>query len=191
MKAVWFLPRKQDLSRGTSQHGQAGPDRDGVAQAHGTLGCCHTDALVALATEELSALVGVVAQSTKDGTGGRQEAVLACGCGKLAEAGAKDEASLHVTRHEAMVLEGNGEAMRGRTGQSGGADELGQGRWPGFECSQNGRSLVKNADSARVVHNLILPSQSLRRKFIPRDSAQTSHVSHLTESSGRSRITGI
>jgi len=135
MKAVGFLPRKQDLGRGTGQHGQAGPDRDGVAQAHGTLGCCYTDALVALAAEELGALVGVVAQSAKDGTGSRQEAVLACGRGELTEAGAQDETSLHVTRHEAMVLQGHGEAMCGRTGQPGGADELGQGRWPGFECS--------------------------------------------------------
>ena len=65
-----------------------------------------------------------------------------------------------------MVLEGNGETMRGRTSQSGGADELCQGRRPGLEGAQNDRGLVKNSDSARVVHKLILPSQSLRRKVI-------------------------
>src|SRR5450631_1638592 len=66
--------------------------------------------------------------------------------------------------------------MRGRTGQSGGTDQLRQGRWPGLEGPQNDRSLVKNADSARVVHKLILPSQSLRRKFIDRESAETSEL---------------
>jgi len=71
-------------------------------------GCCHADALVALATEELGALVGVIAQGAKNGTGRRQQAVLACGCGELAKTGAQDETTLHVTRHEAVVLEGHG-----------------------------------------------------------------------------------
>jgi hypothetical protein len=77
-----------------------------------------------------------------------------------------------------VVLESDGKPVCRRTGQSGSADKLGQGRWPGFEGAENDRSLVKNADSARVVHKLILPSQSLRRKFVRRDSAQTSEGSH-------------
>jgi len=167
MQTVRLLPREQDLGPGTGEHGQAGTNRDRVTQTHRALGCCHTDPLVALATEELGALVGVVAQSAEDGTGSRQKAVLAYGSGELAQTGTQDETTLHVARDEAMVLKCHGQTMRGRTGQPGGADELRQGRWPGFEGAQNDCSLVKNADSARIVHNLILPSQSLRRKFVP------------------------
>src|SRR5665647_3058991 len=76
------------------------------------------------------------------------------------------ESTLHVTCHKAVVLEGYREAMRRRAGEPGGADELGQGRGPGFERAQNDGGLVQNADSARVVHHMILPSQSLRRKFM-------------------------
>ena len=79
MHTVRLLPGEQDLSCGTGEHGQAGTDRDRVAQTHGALGGCHADALVALAAEELGALVGVVAQGAQDGTGGGQEAVLAGG----------------------------------------------------------------------------------------------------------------
>jgi len=56
------------------------------------------------------------------------------------------------------------------------ANELRQRRWPRLQRAQNYRGLVKNADSARVVHKLILPSQSLRRKFIDRESAETSEL---------------
>ena len=83
---------------------------------------------------------------------------------------------MHVTRHKAVVLEGDGETMRGRTSQSRGADELRQGRGPGFEGAQHHRGLVQNADSASIVHALILPSQSLRRKFIRLVFAQTSKL---------------
>jgi hypothetical protein len=120
--------------------------------------------------------MGVVAQSAQDGAGGGEKAVLTGGRSELAEPRAKDETTLHVTRDEAVVLECDGETMCGRTGQPGGADQLRQGRWPGFEGPQDDRSLVKNTDSARVVHKLILTSQSLRRKFIERDSAETSEL---------------
>src|SRR5665811_1026453 len=65
-----------------------------------------------------------------------------------------------------------------RAGQPGGADELGQGRGPGFERAQNDGGLVQNADSARVVHYMILPSQSLRRKFMSDRSGRTSRLCH-------------
>lgn len=165
VQTVRLLPGEQDLGPGSGEHGQAGTDRDRVAQTHRTFGCCHADALVALATEELGALVGVVAQRAQDGTGSGQQPVLTGGGGELAETRAQDETTLHVTRDQSVVLEGDGETMSGRTSQSGGADELCQGRRPGFQGSQNDGSLVKNAYSARVVHKLILPSQSMRRKF--------------------------
>ena len=76
--------------------------------------------------------MGVVAQGTQDGTGSRHQAVLASGGRELAEARAEDETALHVTRNETVVLEGNGETMGCRTGQSGSADELREGRGPGL-----------------------------------------------------------
>src|SRR5665811_2403940 len=72
------FPREQDLSSGTGEHGQTGTDRDRVAPTHRTFGRCHTDALVALAAEELRALEGVIAQRAQDGTGSRQQARTAC-----------------------------------------------------------------------------------------------------------------
>jgi hypothetical protein len=109
--------------------------------------------------------MGVVAQGAQDGTGSGQQAVLARSGSELAATGAQHEPTLHVTRDETVVLEGDRKTMCGGTGKSGGADELRQGRWSGLKGAQNDRGLVKNADSARVVHALILPSQSLRRKF--------------------------
>jgi hypothetical protein len=57
-----------------------------------------------LTAKQLRALVGVVAQSAKNGTGSRQQAVLACGGGEFAQTGTQDETTLHVARHEAMVF---------------------------------------------------------------------------------------
>lgn len=65
------------------------------------------------------------------------------------------------------MFEGDGETMGGGASQSGGSHKLRQGGGPGFEGAQNDRSLVQNADSASIVHTLILASQSLRRKDIP------------------------
>ena len=95
---------------------------------------------------------------------------------ELAKTWAQDEATLHVARYKAVVLQGDSETMSGRPGQPGGADELRQGGGSGFQGAQNDRRLVKNADSARVVHALILPSQTLRRKFIASESARVSET---------------
>ena len=97
VQPVRLFPGEQDLGPGTGQHGEAGPDRDRVAQPHRPLGRCHADALVALPTEELGALVGVVSQGAQDRTRGGQQAVLAGGRGELTEARAQDESALHVT----------------------------------------------------------------------------------------------
>src|SRR5674476_56741 len=66
--------------------------------------------------------------------------------------------------------------MRGRTGQSGGGNELGQGQGSGFEGTQHDRGLVQNAYSASIVHELILASQSLRRKVKSSLFARTSKL---------------
>ena len=64
------------------------------------------------------------------------------------------------------MLEGDGETVGGRAGQAGGADELRECGRTGLEGAEHRGRLVENADSTRVVHDLILPSQALRRQFI-------------------------
>jgi hypothetical protein len=106
VQTVWLFPGEQDLGAGASEHGQTGSYRDRVTQSHGTLGRCNADPLIALASEELRALVGVVAQSTKDRSGCGQQTVLTGGRCQLAEPGSQDETTLHVTCHETVVLQG-------------------------------------------------------------------------------------
>ena len=129
------------------EHRQRRADGDRVAQADGPLGRGDADALVALAAEELGALVRVVPQRAEDRTGCGEQAVLAGRGGQLAEARAEHEASLHVTRDEAVVLEGHRQPVGRRSGESGGADELGEGGRTGLEGAEHGSGLVENADS--------------------------------------------
>ena len=51
-----------------------------------------------------------------------------------------------------MVLEGDGEPVRGRPGQAGAGDEAGQGGRSGLERGEHEGGFVEHADSARVVH---------------------------------------
>jgi hypothetical protein len=126
----------------------------------------HADALVALATEELRALVGVVAQGAEDRAGCREETVLAGSRCELAQAWPEDETSLHVARHEAVVLEGDRQSVCRWPGEAGGADELRQRGRACLEGAEYCGGLVENADSTRVVHALILTSQALRRQSV-------------------------
>ena len=121
MQPVRLLPGEQHLGGGAGAHRQRGADRDRVAQADRALGGRDADPLVALAAEELGALVGVVAQRAEHRAGGGEQAVLAGGRGELAEARAEDEAALQVAGHEPVVLEGDGQPVRRRAGQAGGA----------------------------------------------------------------------
>ena len=99
-------------------------------------------------------------------TGRREQAVLSGRGGKLDEARAEDEPALQVAGHQPVVLERHREPVRGRAREAGRGNELREGRRTGFECTKDDGRLVKNADSARLVHAMILTSQSLRRKFI-------------------------
>ena len=130
VEPVGLLPGEQHLGGGAGEHRQRRADRDRVAQAHGPLGGGDADALVALAAEELGALVRVVAQRAEHRAGGGEQPVLAGGRGELAEPRAEHEASLHVARDEAVVLEGDRQAVGRGSGEPGGADELGQGGRP-------------------------------------------------------------
>ena len=70
-------------------------------------------------------------------------------------------------RDQPVVLEGGGQPVRGRPGQPGGGDEGGQAGRAGLERPKHDGGLVQDADSARVVHVPILPSQPPRRKYAP------------------------
>ncbi len=102
----------------------------------------------------------------RTGPGGGEQAILTGCCGELAEAGAEDEASLHVPSDEPMMFEGHREAMSGRPREPRACDEAGQcgGSW--LERGEHESGFVENADSARVVHVLILPYRIVRRKCI-------------------------
>ena len=147
VQPVRLLPGEQHLRRGAGQHGQVGAHRDRVAQAHRPLGGRDADALVALAPEELGALVGVVAQGAEDRPGRGQQAVLAGRRGQLAEPGPQHEPALHVARDQPVVLERDGEPVGRRAGQPRGPDELGQRRRAGLEGAQHDGGLVENADA--------------------------------------------
>src|SRR5690606_38748318 len=111
---------------------------------------------------ELRALARVVAQRDEHRVRCRQEAVLTGGRGQLVEARTQHETALHVSCHQPVVLEGDREAVRRRTGQTGGGDELRQGGRAGLESPEDGRRLVQDADSASIVHTAILPSRNVR-----------------------------
>lgn len=165
MEPVGLLPGEQHLGGRAGEHGQGGADRDRVAQTHRALGGGDADAVVALAPEQLRALGGVVAQGVEHGARRGQEPVLPGRAGQLGEAGSENEAALHVAGHEAVVLQGDREAVRGGPGQPRGGDELGERGGSCLEGSEHDGGLVEDADArCRGVHSMILPSRSLRRK---------------------------
>ncbi len=127
MQPVRLLPREQDLGGRPGLHGQGRADRDRVPQPDRSLGGGDADALVALAAVQLRALAGVVAQRGEHGAGRGQQAVLAGGGRELGQPRAEHEPTLHVAGHQPVVLEGDGEPVRGGAGQVGGRDELGEG----------------------------------------------------------------
>ena len=59
---------------------------------------------------------------------------------------AEHEAALHVARDEAVVLEGDGEAVGRGSGQTGGTDELREGGRSGLQRAEHRRCLVEYAD---------------------------------------------
>ena len=164
MHPLGVLPGEQDLRGGAGPHGQLGADGDGVAQAGRALGGGDADAELALAAPELGGLAGDVAQPGEHGAGRGEQPVLAGGGGELGEPGAEHEASLHVARHQTVVLERDREAVGRRPGQPGAGDETGQCRGACLECGEHEGGFVENADSARVVHILIMPSRIVRCK---------------------------
>ena len=155
--AIGILPGKKDLRGRTRIHRELTSHWHGVAKAGGSL--CGGDAYpeVALAAEQLDGFAGDIAETSEDGPSGSQKSILASRGGEFAEARSEDEAPLHVTCDEPMVFEGNRKSVCGWSGQSRPSHEARKRRRPGFERSQNECGFVQNADSASIVHTLILP----------------------------------
>ena len=129
------------------------------------LGRGHADAHVALAAVELRALARDVAQMRQHRAGRGQQSVLARGRGQLGQPGAENEAALHVARHQPVVFQGHGEPVGRGSCESGRRDQSGEGGRTGLQGAQDQSCLVENADAASVVHETILPSHSVKRKF--------------------------
>ena len=107
--------------------------------------------------------------------------ILAAGCGELAEPRAEHESALAVAGHEPVPLEGDREAVGGRSRQTGECDQAGQRGRAGFESGKYGHRLVQNADAARLVHVLILPSQHARRKSLSTQNGARTHGRDVAE----------
>ena len=120
VQAVGLLPGQEDLGARSPEHGHGGAHGDRVAQSDGPLGVGHADAHIALAAVELGRLVGLIAQCGQNGAGGGEQVVLARGRGELAQAGAEDEPALGVPGHQAVVLQGDGDAVGGGARQVSG-----------------------------------------------------------------------
>ena len=120
--------------------------------------------MLALATPELGGLAGDVAQSGQDGAGGGEQAVLAGRCGELGEAGAEHEAALHVAGDQAVVLEGDREAVGGGPGQTGAGHQARQSGRSRLERGEHEGGLVEYADARSIVHIPIFSSQGVGRK---------------------------
>ena len=128
------------------------------------LGGGHADPVVALPAEHLSRLAGDVAQPGQHRSGGGQQPVLTGGRGQLAEPRSEDEAALQIAADQPMVLEGHRQPVGGRPGQPGRGHQSGQRGRSGLQGAQHQGGFVQHADTARVVHALILPSRMLECK---------------------------
>ena len=127
---------------------------------------------VALAAPQLRGLAGDVAQPRQHRAGGGQQPVLAGGGGQLGQPRAEHEPALHVAGDQPVVLQRDGEPVRGRPGESGAGDQAGQGGRARLEGGEHEGGLVEHADadSAGIVHMAILPSQIMGCKAYARRS---------------------
>ena len=164
LHAVRFLPGQQDLSRRARAHGQLGADRHTVTQSRHALRCGDTHPVVALPPEHLCRFPGNVSEPGQHRSRRRQQPVLASGRRQLPKPRAEDESALQIPAHQTMMLEGDSKAMRGRSGQPGRGHQASKGGRSRLQGAEHEGGFVEDADTARVVHALILPSRMLEGK---------------------------
>lgn len=159
------FPGEQALGGGPGPHGELGSHGNGVPQADRAFRGGNTDASVALTPEELRALARRVAQLEQDGTGRGNQPVFPGSGGKLNKAAAEHEASLDVPADQPVMHERESQPVNRGPGETGRGDELGQRDRAGLQRIEHHCRFIDDADATRIVHNLILPSHYLRRKY--------------------------
>ena len=97
--------------------------------------------------------------------GDGEQSVLPGRRGELGDPGAEDEPALDVTGEQAVMLQCDGDTVGSRPGQARCLNELSQRGRAALSGGKYANGLIQYADSARVVHVLILPSQHLRCKL--------------------------
>ncbi len=138
MQALGVLPRQEHLRGRSCGERQAGSDRHSVAKAGRKLGRGDAHSDVALPAVELRALASSVTQFRKHWPADRDEPILAARGRQLREPWAEHKSAFTVSGYKAVSLEGNGEAMRGRSRQAGECDKAGQRGRAGLESRKYG-----------------------------------------------------
>jgi methylated-DNA-[protein]-cysteine S-methyltransferase len=162
--ALGVLPGEEHLCGRPGGHGELAADRHAVTQAGRTVRRCDAHPELALPPEQLRRLAGDVAQPSEHGARGGQQAILPGGGRELSQSRAKDEPPLRVASDQPVVLQSHGEPVGRRAREPGAGHEACQRRRTRLECGKDESRFVEYADSARVVHASILPSQILKRK---------------------------
>jgi 3-isopropylmalate/(R)-2-methylmalate dehydratase large subunit len=117
----------------------------------------------AVATVQLGALAAVVTHPCED-RGRRENKWIWSRCRQLAHSRPEHESPVAVPIEQLMDLEGDGQAVRRGSGQSGLLDEVGERARAGGYGIENGYRLVDDADAATMSHKAILASQYARRQ---------------------------
>ena len=92
-------------------------------------------------------IAGAVKQCLQDRAGGGKQPILACGGGEFREPGTEHETAMLVAQYEAMAFKRNGQAVRGRTGETRGTYQLPQGGRARFEGVEDFYGLVKHPNA--------------------------------------------
>ena len=129
----------------------------------GTLSGGDTYPFGAVAAVQLGALAALVTHPCED-RGRRENKWIRSRCRQFAHSRPEHESPVAVPIEQLMDLEGDGQAMRRGSGQSGLLDEVAERARAGGYGIQNGHRLVDDADAATMSHKAILASQYARRQ---------------------------
>ena len=161
---IRLLPGEQHLRRRACAHRQLSADRYAVAKSGHPLGGRYTDPVVTLPPEHLSRFAGDIPKPREYRPSRGQQPVLAGRRRQLPEPRTEDESALKVTGDEAMMLQCHRKPVSRWSGQTGRRDQPSESGRSGLQGAQYEGGFVQDADTARVVHALILPSRMLECK---------------------------